>query len=144
MARRGPDGGPRVVVCHPLVRRGASIEPFPTTLWLTDPDLCARLSHLERDGLISRVALRIAADADLRQSLAADHERYIALRRSLLSDEDRRAVEASDALNRALARRGIGGVEDHTQVKCLHAHYAQHLVDGNTVGRLVDATAGEM
>ena len=39
----------------------------------------------------------------------------------------------------ALDDRGIGGIADPSRIRCLHTWYAAHLVEANTIGRMLDA-----
>lgn len=124
----------------PVVIRVASVvdgKPFPTLFWLIDPDLCYRLDQLEAAGTIARLQARVAADASLQQAMAEDHRRHIALRASFLSQLERQHLQAHN-LWPALNERGIGGIADFTRIRCLHTWYAAHLVQANTIGKLLD------
>jgi hypothetical protein len=37
----------------------------------------------------------------------------------------------------AFKERGIGGLQDWDRVKCLHMHYAHHLVRENVIGQWI-------
>jgi hypothetical protein len=67
-----------------------------------------------------------------------DHEAHIALRASYLTQSEREVAERQGFLS-ALEARGIGGIADFSRIRCLHTWYAAHLVNSNTVGRLLDA-----
>ncbi len=127
IAARCDSGHPCVVTCHPLRRVDAGTEPFPTLYWLTCLDLSRQLAHLERDGVIAMIEQELARDADMREALAMDHRRYAQARRQLL-----------DGYEQRFEGRGIAGMRNWAAVKCLHAHYAQYLVNGNTIGRWID------
>lgn len=73
----------------------------------------------------------------LLQNVQEDHERYRAHRWGLLSPKD---IENCDNPNKLedLKQKGIGGVQKWSQIRCLHMHYAHHLVHGNTLGRLLE------
>ncbi len=131
------EGQPSVVTVHPLIERAGAIEPFPTLYWLVDPDLCRRISQFEAAGMITDIQQRIVNDADLRDQYRSDHHRYIAQRLSWMPPVDR--IRAG-----VLKSRGIAGIADFNQVKCLHAHVAHHLADeeGNTVARILDDLVG--
>lgn len=124
----------------PMVLRVASLvdgKPFPTLFWLIDPPLNLRIDREEAAGCIAAFQAMIDSDTTLRASMAADHRQHIALRESYLHDDERAALQARGQWN-ALASRGIGGIADFTRVRCLHTWYAAHLVEPNTVGRLLD------
>jgi exopolyphosphatase/guanosine-5'-triphosphate,3'-diphosphate pyrophosphatase len=111
---------------HPLVIRNAPMDengnPFPTAYWLTCPDAVRAVSRLESEGEIARLNERYRADAEFRTQLEAAHTE---------AAEDR----ARD-LPEALGWGGVGGTRHG--VKCLHAHYANHIGGGDdVVGRLV-------
>ncbi|MFM7719411.1 MAG: DUF501 domain-containing protein, partial [Actinomycetota bacterium] len=115
VARCMPDG-------HPLVIRNAPVDaegkPFPTRYWLTCPDAVRAVSRLEADGEIARWNARLEADVDLAARVAASHAAY--------------------ARERDGAGGGVGGTR--VGVKCLHAHYANHLAGGeDPVGAAVAA-----
>ena len=84
---------------------------------------------------------RLRQDPARQQRLDADHQRYIEQRWSLLSDADRQLIHRCD-LRADFDELGVAGMRDFTTVKCLHAHVAQHLVDGNAVGAMVAPELG--
>ena len=110
---RTPRAFRRVVVrCpsgHPAVTEQAAFdeagEPFPTTFWLTCPDLVAAISRIEAAGGVDRWTRRVADDPELTASL----ERGNAEQRGLRPELD----------------LGIGGARPEAKtLKCLHAHVA--------------------
>jgi hypothetical protein len=80
-------------------------EPFPTTFWLTCPQLVAKISRLEAAGGVDRWSRAAAEDPELRASLDRAHAEQRALRPEL-------------DLGVGGARPGAGSL------KCLHAHVA--------------------
>jgi len=138
-----PDRTPQIETVYPL-RRAAdgTPQPFPTIYWLTGPALDRAIADLERRAAIGRVEQVIRDDEQLLRQFRADHERYAAQRWAMLTDADRAAVEASQALSRTF-RGGVAGIADFSTVKCLHAHAAHHLADlatggpGNTAARVL-------
>ncbi|MBN7796228.1 DUF501 domain-containing protein [Parahaliea mediterranea] len=134
IAVTAPDGSPRVIRVASLV----DDKPFPTLFWLVDAQLNYRIDQAEAGGLIARLQARIDADPELQRALRADHAAHIALRDSYITPVLRARIEAL-GFTAVLARRGIGGIEDFTRIRCLHTWYAAHLVVANTVGKLVDA-----
>ncbi len=116
MARCG-DGHPLVIRNHPLDREG---NPFPTLFWLTCPAAVRIVSRLEADGWIKRLDGR--SDPELGRALDEAHREY--------------AEERGRLLPRARDWGGVGGTR--SGLKCLHAHYANHLAGGtDPVGRWV-------
>jgi exopolyphosphatase/guanosine-5'-triphosphate,3'-diphosphate pyrophosphatase len=98
----------------PLDESGA---PFPTTFWLTCPDAVRAVSRLESEGWIARLNERIEADPAFAEAVARAHAEY--------------ARERARDLPGAEMHGGVGGTR--TGVKCLHAHYANHLAGGDDV-----------
>jgi hypothetical protein len=102
---RCPFGRPAVTEQEPFDENG---EPFPTTFWLTCPQLVAAVSRLEAAGGVERWTRAAAADA----RLAASLERAHAEQRELRPEYD----------------LGVGGAGPHAgSLKCLHAHVAYAL-----------------
>ena len=99
---RCPSGHPTVTEQHPFDEIG---EPFPTTFWLTCPELVAAVSRLEAAGGVERWTRAANQDPELRASL----ERANAEQRELRPELD---------LGIGGARAGAGSL------KCLHAHVA--------------------
>ena len=116
MARCG-DGHPLVIRNHPFDRDGA---PFPTLYWLTCPAAVKAVARLESEGWIKRLDQRAANDAELGPALEEAHRRY--------------AAERARWEPEAAGWGGVGGVR--RGIKCLHAHYANHVAGGrDPVGR---------
>lgn len=125
----------------PMVIRVASIvdgKPFPTLYWLIDPAINYRIDRAEASGTIAAFQARVDADPILQAAMDRDHRRHIARRESYLSEAERAHLDASGQWP-AIRERGIGGIADFTRIRCLHTWYAAHLVDANTVGRLLDS-----
>lgn len=125
---------------EPAVIRVASVvdgAPFPTLYWLIDPTLCLALDRLEAGGAIARLQALVDQSEDLQQSMRLDHERHQRVREAFVSAADRQFLEEKD-LWPALNHRGIGGIADFTRIRCLHTWYGAHMVESNTIGRLID------
>jgi hypothetical protein len=127
VAVRCPLGLPVVLRVPPVAADGS---PFPTRYWLSCPLAHRRVARIEAAGEIVRFETLLSEDPATREALAAAHARYA---------EDRARDLPPDA-----ARVPGGGVAGIAQtpdagVKCLHAHLAHHLVDGNNpIGKLVE------
>jgi exopolyphosphatase / guanosine-5'-triphosphate,3'-diphosphate pyrophosphatase len=94
---------------HPLVIRNHPLDldgrPFPTLYWLTCPDADRKVAALESEGWIDRLEIEFA------WKLERIHRAYA---------EDR-ARDVPEARNWG----GVGGTR--VGLKCLHAHYANHI-----------------
>jgi uncharacterized protein len=109
---RHPRAFRRVVVRCPYGRpavteqwaRDASGAPFPTTFYVTCPELVARISRLEAAGGVERWTQAVRDDAALRESLDRANGEQRRLRPELPG--------------------GIGGSIRDGSLKCLHAHAA--------------------
>jgi exopolyphosphatase / guanosine-5'-triphosphate,3'-diphosphate pyrophosphatase len=113
VARCSTAGGhPLVIRNHPLDREG---RPFPTLYWLTCPVAVKVIARLESDGWIARLNRRAEEDDGFRQRLERAHAEY--------------ARERGQVVEEAGEWGGVGGIR--RGLKCLHAHYAHHLVGGN-------------
>jgi hypothetical protein len=124
----------------PQVIRVASLvddKPFPTLFWLIDPVLALKIDREEAAGTIAMLQARLDHEPALREAMAEDHRRHIALRDGYVSAAERDLLESRGQWS-ALAGRGIGGIADSSRIRCLHTWYAAHLVVPNTIGRLLD------
>lgn len=125
---RRPDGTPMVIRNAPLLADG---RPMPTRFWLVDRDMNRAIGRLEASGGVDRAESEV--DPDL---LAATHARYA-------SERDAAVPVGSTG---PLPSGGVGGTR--IGVKCLHAHYANHLADtalggtGDPVGAWVAERLG--
>lgn len=112
-------GLPVVIEVPPILDDGT---PFPTRYWLTCPLAVIRLSRLESSGAIKEFEDRRRHDSEFDAALRQAHERYARERDAL--------VEAGAELRPA---GGVGGAR--AGIKCLHAHYADHVAGhDNPVG----------
>ncbi len=111
VAARCPAGHPLVIRNEPFDAEG---KPFPTLFWLTCPEAVKAVSRLESEGAIGRLNERSETDEAFAPALAAAHEGY--------------AEERARGFPEARALGGVGGTR--TGVKCLHAHFANHLAGG--------------
>lgn len=124
---------PVVIRVSPLV----DDKPFPTLYWLIDKDLSYRIDQVEATGLIHRLQARVDGDEALQNSMVVDHESYIRLREQFMSAKDKQRLTAL-GFSGVFQKRGIGGIENFTRIRCLHTWYGAHLVVPNTIGNLLD------
>jgi exopolyphosphatase/guanosine-5'-triphosphate,3'-diphosphate pyrophosphatase len=109
---RCPDGHPLVIRNHPVDADG---HPFPTLFWLTCPAAVKAISRVESQGAIARLSERLEADEGFAGALDAAHRAY--------------AAERARAAPEAAGWGGVGGTR--AGLKCLHAHYANHIAGGD-------------
>lgn len=112
-------GLPVVIEVPPILDDGT---PFPTRYWLSCPLAVRRIARLESQGEIRRIEGLVGADPEFAASLEAAHDRY---------RKERDALIPEDAPHRPSG--GVAGAE--AGVKCLHAHYADHLAGRAFNGR---------
>lgn len=120
VAHRCSCGQPDVVETLPRLDDGT---PFPTTFYLTCPRATGAVSTLESQGLMRRLAERLAAEPELAAAYRAAHEDYLS-RRAAFGDVPE------------IAGVSAGGMPD--RVKCLHALVAHSLAAGPGVNPLGD------
>jgi exopolyphosphatase/guanosine-5'-triphosphate,3'-diphosphate pyrophosphatase len=109
---RCPDGDPLVIRNRPVDRDG---NPFPTLYWLTCPAAVASVSRLESEGWIKKLDQRARTDPEFGKALDAAHREY--------------AAERGRWFAGAEGWGGVGG--SRAGLKCLHAHYANHVAGGS-------------
>ena len=114
---RCPFGRPAVTEQEPYDRDG---EPFPTTYYLTCPQLVAAIARIEAAGGVERWSRAVQEDPELAASLEQATEEQRTLRAELA--EGRRGRDEGASL-----RLGIGGSASPGHLKCLHAHAAYAL-----------------
>ncbi len=125
----------------PLVLRMAPIvdgTPFPTLYWLCSARLKVEISHIEAAGVIKQLESRLQQDPDFLAAYHRSHDAYVAARWAYMSKAQRAEVIRLD-YTEVLTRRGIGGIANRDQVRCLHTQYAHHLCGENVIGQWLDA-----
>jgi hypothetical protein len=125
---RCPFGRPAVTEQEPYDGDG---EPFPTTYYLTCPQLVAAIARIEAAGGVERWSRAVQEDLELAASLEHATEEERALRAELAGERRGRDEGASLGL-------GIGGSASPGYLKCLHAHAAYALArPGYAVGERI-------
>ncbi|MEQ5800749.1 DUF501 domain-containing protein [Halomonas sp. H10-9-1] len=128
----------------PLVLRMAPIvagKPFPTLYWLSSERLKVVISRIEADGAIKRLETRLQEEPEWLAAYHASHRDYVAARWGHMS-ETQKAEVIRLGYDGVLTERGIGGIANWDQVRCLHTQYAHHLCGNNVIGRWMDAEYG--
>jgi uncharacterized protein len=125
----------------PLVLRMAPIvdgKPFPTLYWLCCERLKIEISRIEARGVIKQLETRLQEDPAFLAAYHASHRDYVAARWRPMCDAQRTEV-ARLGYEEVLLSRGIGGIGNWDQVRCLHTQYAHHLCGDNVIGQWLDA-----
>lgn len=131
---RFASGDPAVIKVDPM----AGGKPFPSLYWLTGPKLHKAIADIERTAWIKNLENNILPnDTELMAKLVRDNENYRDLRMQLFN-ELHPNHELGENFLKVIRETGIGGIQDFKRVRCLHMHYAYHLVHGGTVGQLLD------
>jgi uncharacterized protein len=119
VAVRCPFGQPAVTEQAPYDEDG---KPFPTTYYLTCPQLVAAVARLEAAGGVERWSGAVEEDPDLRVDLERATAEQRRIRHELAGDE--RGDDGGASLD-----LGIGGSGNPVRLKCLHAHVAYGLAN---------------
>jgi hypothetical protein len=125
----------------PVVIQVASLidaKPFPTLIWLVDKKINYEIDQLEAAGVIAQYQTDVDESLELQAGLAQDHQNYIDLRKQLMPPEHQAELQSLGYME-TLDKRGIGGIENFTRIRCLHTYYAAHLIQPNTIGAMIEA-----
>ena len=119
VAVRCPFEAPAVTQQAPYDENG---EPFPTTYYLTCPQLVAAVARLEAAGGVERWSAALDEDPGLLADLERATEEQRRIRHELANG--RRGADGGSSLD-----LGIGGSGNPRRLKCLHAHVAYGLAN---------------
>lgn len=128
---RNADGNPSVLLMSPWMDR----QPFPTTFWLCDPKLDRMIAELESKGAIDQIKSTIMRSPELYEQHRFDQLYYAHFRYQLVTEA---RLDLQESYEKVLRFSGIGGMQDYREIKCLHLHYAYHLVTPTLVGTMID------
>ena len=140
-------GYPCVIVNRPINTEIETVTVFPTTFWLTCPHLKKAVSQLESSGMISEMETKIAQEKQFAEAVRENHLSHAEIRQSLVPNEVKQVLAKNYPKEfQVLVKTGVGGIRSQSGVKCLHAHLADFLVDGNNViGQIVyDSLKGDI
>ncbi|MFK7160706.1 DUF501 domain-containing protein [Marinospirillum sp. MEB164] len=129
---------------HPLAVQVASLiddHPFPTLYWLTSRHLAKEISHLEAAGVIKQLEARLQDDPALMEAYRLSHQDYVTRRWAAMTPAEQQRIDALGYRD-VFEKRGVGGIENWQQVRCLHTQYAHHLAGYNVIGELLDQEYG--
>lgn len=106
-------------------------DPFPTTYYLTCPQLVAAVARLEAAGGVERWSAEVERDEGLAAALGRATQEQRRIRRELAGGRVGRDGGSSLEL-------GIGGSGNPRRLKCLHAHVAYALANpGYILGKRI-------
>jgi hypothetical protein len=88
---------PNVAIVYPLnfnnlngrYKESNGLKPFPTILWMTNPELRDRISKLEDLGWINKLYQRLQGNPDWLSQMQIAHKRYSEFRWNLLTYDDK-------------------------------------------------------
>lgn len=129
-------GLPVVIRVEPIVRD----HPFPSLYWLCHVQLNKLIDHLEAGGLIKKLENEvIPQDPTFQKALTLAHQSYRDERLARLKEMPQ-YKDIPENFIESLSKNGIGGMADFKRVRCLHMHYAHHLVAPgvNPIGSYLD------
>lgn len=124
----------------PLVLRMAPIvdgKPFPTLYWLSSDVLKVEISRIEAVGVIKSLEQQLQEEPAFLERYQQSHRDYIAARWDYMSAAQREEVANLGYID-VLTERGIGGISNWHQIRCLHTQYAHHLCGDNVIGQWMD------
>ena len=124
VAVRCPFGAPAVTEQAPYDEDG---RPFPTTYYLTCPQLVAAVARLEAAGGVERWSAALDDDPELLADLERATVEQRRIRHTLAAHqlgEEQRGEDRGTSLD-----LGIGGSANPRRLKCLHAHVAYGLAN---------------
>ncbi|GAB6099791.1 DUF501 domain-containing protein [Halanaerocella petrolearia] len=140
VSKRCSANHPQVIVTAPILEQENDIGIFPTTFWLTCPELNYRISKLEDEGWIQKIQDQLNDKEELAQELEEAHQSYAEYRLNLMPEQ--KQVDIADKYPnryRVLKESGVGGILEFAGIKCLHTHYAHYLAtENNPIGRLTN------
>lgn len=130
---------PQVVVTHPILEKEEQLHIFPTTFWLTCPELKYMIDRLENQGLIDQLQQKMADDQQFAAEIEKAHQEYANYRLDLIDDVKLKNIKKNyTGQYKVLKESGVGGILEFSGIKCLHTHYADYLArEKNPIGELV-------
>lgn len=145
VAKRCQYGYPQILINYPIYNEQEEIKIFPTTYWLSCPELVKRISQLEAKGLIQEIQKEIVHDSAKFEELLSAYEKYAQNRVDLLQEKDLQKLKYNyPGRWRVISESGVGGIMEKEGIKCLHTQYADFLVNQeNPVGKIVDNLLNE-
>ncbi len=133
VSSRAPNGEPSALKMHCVVGEA----PFPTHFWLCHPLLIEKINFLESQRLVKPLEQLIEQTPTLAKAFLEDQKRYQAIRNACLTEDDKSFLSKLGILELFINKRGIGGIEDFSKIRCLHMQVAHLISDDNVIGQLL-------
>ena len=131
VSSRSPDGLPVALKMKCVVDKA----PFPTHFWLCHALLIEKINFLESQRLVKPMEEMIEKDQTLANAFLADQRRYQQIRNACLTEDDIAHLSSIKILDQFKDKRGIGGIENFSKIRCLHMQMAHLVSDANVIGQ---------
>ena len=131
VSSRSPDGLPVALKMKCVVDKA----PFPTHFWLCHALLIEKINVLESHRLVKPMEEMIEKDQTLANEFLADQRRYQQIRNACLTEDDIAHLSSIKILDQFKDKRGIGGIENFSKIRCLHMQMAHLVSDANVIGQ---------
>jgi len=131
VSSRSPDGLPVALKMKCVVDKA----PFPTHFWLCHALLIEKINFLESQRLVKPMEEMIEKDQTLANAFLTDQKRYQQIRNACLTENDIAHLSSIKILDQFKDKRGIGGIENFSKIRCLHMQMAHLVSDANVIGQ---------
>lgn len=134
ISSRDSDGNPAALKMQCVVGNA----PFPTHFWLCHPLLIEKINYLESQRLVKPLESLIEQNEGLANKFLEDQRRYQDIRNRCITDSDTDFLNKLGILDVYKFKRGIGGIEDFSKIRCLHMQIAHLISDSNIIGQWLE------
>ena len=131
VSSRSPDGLPVALKMKCVVDKA----PFPTHFWLCHALLIEKINFLESQRLVKPMEEMIEKNQTLANAFLTDQKRYQQIRNACLTENDIAHLSSIKILDQFKDKRGIGGIENFSKIRCLHMQMAHLVSDANVIGQ---------
>ena len=123
-----------IIGCKSSDSDNKTIEPFPTTFWLTHPALRTLVSQLEIGSThnVPEMEKKLSLSTEDSNAMKNAHLAYAEIRKNLVTPSDVDFIEKRKWEESIGSERGVAGIRKHETVKCLDAHTAHCLATFGT------------
>jgi hypothetical protein len=130
-------GFPQIAVLNPIENKDKKKLNFTALinpLWLTCPYIHQKIHDIENEGGVEKIQSFIRKDRSFKDMMEDAHAHYYFFRKELYFDI------AGEPYSEDLIchfNRGIGGIGDMCNIKCLHVHYAHYRFCNSNIAGLI-------